>query len=104
MQVNVIDHFSQKMPTLSENPLQLFGSELERVDCYKYLLGVLLTCDLSWSSHISDICTKARRVYTGPPLQMVLWINLAKLIEAVVSIFGETPPGVYMRAKYGILT
>jgi hypothetical protein len=51
----------KKIPTLPESPLQLLGSELERVDCYKYL-GVLLTCDLSWSSHVSNICTKARRV------------------------------------------
>ena len=51
----------KKMPTLPENPLQLPESELERVDCYKYL-GVILTCNLFWSSHISNICTKARLV------------------------------------------
>ena len=51
----------KKSPTLPENPLRLLGSELERVNCYKYL-GVLLTSDLSWSSHVGSICTKARRV------------------------------------------
>ena len=51
----------KRSPTLPENPLELLGSELERVDCYKYL-GVLLTSDLSWSSHVGSVCTKARRV------------------------------------------
>ncbi len=51
----------KKAPTLWESPLQLLGSDLERVDCYKYL-GILLTCDLSWSSHISNICAKAHHV------------------------------------------
>ena len=44
-----------------ENPLQLLGSMLEQVDCYKYL-GVLFTSDLCWSSHVGNICTKTCRV------------------------------------------
>ena len=51
----------KKTLTLPENPLRLLGSELERVNCYKYL-GVLLTSNLSWSSHVDNICIKARRV------------------------------------------
>ena len=51
----------KKSPSLPTEPLQLLGSELERVDCYRYL-GVLLTSDLSWSPHVTNICTKARRV------------------------------------------
>ena len=51
----------KKMSTLSENPLQLLRNEFERVNCYKYL-GVLLTNDLSWSSHVGNKCIKARRV------------------------------------------
>ena len=51
----------KRAPTLPETPLELLGNELERVNSYKYL-GVLLTSDLSWSSHVGNICTKARRV------------------------------------------
>ena len=51
----------KKSPSLPTEPLQLLGNELERVDCYRYL-GVLLTSDLSWSPHVTNICTKARRV------------------------------------------
>ena len=34
---------------------------LERADYYKYL-GLLLTSDFSWSSHIHNICAKARKL------------------------------------------
>ncbi len=40
--------------------LALGGTELEKVDCFKYL-GVLLCNDMSFSKHIESICTKARK-------------------------------------------
>ena len=39
------------------HPLVLNGENLVKVDSYKYL-GILLTSDLSWSFHISDVCAK----------------------------------------------
>ena len=36
-------------------------SPLEQVETFKYL-RVLLSSDLSWSSHIDFICTKARKL------------------------------------------
>ena len=51
----------KRNPPLPDIPLQLCGSALERVDSYKYL-GVLVSCDLSWSLHIEFACQKARRV------------------------------------------
>ena len=48
-------------PSLPPTGLQLNGAPLQRVESYKYL-GLLLSNNLSWSSHISSICNKARRV------------------------------------------
>ena len=39
----------------------LNSSPLEQVETFKYL-GILLSSDLSWSSHIDFICTKARKL------------------------------------------
>ena len=45
----------------SSASLTLNGCTLEQVTTYKYL-GVNISCDLSWSSHIAIICTKARKM------------------------------------------
>ena len=46
------------------NKIQAFytleGTFLENVDNIKYL-GVTITNDLKWNTHISNICTKANR-------------------------------------------
>ena len=42
-------------------PLALNGTALDKVVTFKYL-GVLLSDNLSWSNHISNACTKARKV------------------------------------------
>ena len=41
-------------------PYTLEGTVLENVDNIKYL-GVAITNDLKWNTHISSICTKANR-------------------------------------------
>ena len=41
--------------------LQLCGQPLERVPTYKYL-GLLVSDNLSWSQHIQNLCTKARKL------------------------------------------
>jgi hypothetical protein len=44
-----------------ESALILNGHTLSQVDVYKYL-GILLSKDLSWSPHVDEICSKARKV------------------------------------------
>ena len=51
----------KKEPITPPHALVLNNSTLEKVQSYKYL-GLLLTADLSWSSHISSICLKARKI------------------------------------------
>ena len=51
----------KKKPITPQCALILNGNNLEQVKSYKYL-GLLLTADLSWSSHISSVCLKARKI------------------------------------------
>ena len=54
-------YFKKNVPTLPSPQLQLHDHPLERVESYKYL-GLLLTNNLSWSPHITNICSKAKQV------------------------------------------
>ncbi len=47
--------------TMSTTSLTLNDSHLEVVRCFKYL-GLLLSSDLSWSSHIETTCAKVRKL------------------------------------------
>ena len=49
-------HIASSVPQL-----QLCGQPLERVPTYKYL-GLLLSDNLSWTRHIKNLCTKARKL------------------------------------------
>ena len=52
---------SRKKTNLLVPPLITLGSSaIERTHSYKYL-GVSISSDLSWSEHIYNICTRARR-------------------------------------------
>ena len=51
----------KKEPITPLHDLVLNNGTLEKVQSYKYL-GLLLTVDLSWSSHIASICLKARKI------------------------------------------
>ena len=52
---------SRKRAGILPPPLTLQGQLLQQVDHFKYL-GLLLSSDLSWSSHVENICNKARKL------------------------------------------
>ena len=55
----LFSHKPSRLPSFA--PLVLAGSPIELVSTFKYL-GVLLTPSLSWSTHISSICSRARKI------------------------------------------
>ena len=52
---------TKKINPIQPLQLQLNGIPLEQVEHFKYL-GVLFSSDLSWSTHIDSICSKARKL------------------------------------------
>ena len=50
----------KRNPSLPQT-LTLGGSDLERVECFKYL-GLLLSANLSFSEHIQSMCMKAKKI------------------------------------------
>ena len=51
----------KRFPTTPLHPLMLNGLHLNEVECFKYL-GVLLSSDLSWTPHITSVCSKAKQI------------------------------------------
>ena len=51
----------KQSPIVPPLPLELFNSPMQRVDCCKYL-GLLITNNLTWSAHISSICSNAKKI------------------------------------------
>ena len=78
---------SRKRAGISPASLTLQGNHLERVECFKYL-GLLLTPDLSWSTHVDSICSKARKLlgllyrkyyqYAEPQIILQLYVSLVR--------------------------
>ena len=64
--------------------LYLNSQQLEVVKCYKYL-GVCIESDLSWNTHITEICKKAKKImgliyqknslHTDPQVMAKLYIQ-----------------------------
>ena len=51
---------SRKHSYLSGQSINVFGQILEKVESYKYL-GVIINSTLTWSDHISRVCSRARQ-------------------------------------------
>ena len=49
-------------PTLPQSSLTICGVDLEKVDTMKYL-GVCISNNLSWSTHVNSVCSKANEYW-----------------------------------------
>ena len=72
-------------PVLS---IYLNGTPLENIPTFKYL-GLIISSDLSWCSHISNICSKAKRI-----LGLIIIQTFLQAIEQAIerSDFAPTLP------------
>ena len=66
-------------------PLKLHEQAMEKVSQYKYL-GVIIKEDLTWSSHINEITTKARRMVGLSYRQFYAWTSTPALLQLYKSI------------------
>ena len=85
----------------------LEGTDLENVESIKYL-GVTITSDLRWNTHVSNVCTKAanrtlgflrRNLYSCP--QEVKEAAYKGLVRPVLD-YGSSvwdPPGVFLQEE-----
>ena len=84
----------------------LEGTDLENVESIKYL-GVTITCDLRWNTHVSNVCTKANRIigflrknlYSCP--QQVKEASYKGLVRPVLDYSSSVwdPPGVVLQEE-----
>ena len=58
-------------PYLPSAGLRLDGIALEQVNSYRYLV-VVVSSKLTWSEHIEQVCSKARKLVAWDALQAVL--------------------------------
>ena len=93
----------KRCPTTYSEPLHLCGSGLEEVKFFKYL-GVLLINNLSWSDHISELCSKARKIIGLLYRQFYNDSNPATLKQLYISLVRPCTLGVAMQHKSGIPT
>ena len=85
----------------------LEGTDLENVESIKYL-GVTITSDLRWNTHVSNVCTKANRILGswGETYILVPRRQKRQLIKDwcaqswIMAVrFGTLPPGVILQEE-----
>ena len=84
----------------------LEGTDLENVESIKYL-GVTITNDLRWNTHVSNVCTKANRtlgflrrnLHSCPPGGKRSSVQRTGVPGRGVWQFGLGPPGVILQEE-----
>ena len=65
--------------------LTLHSQQIEKVPSYKYL-GVTITDNLSWSTHINQITSKARKIIGLIYRQFYTWTSQPALLQLYTSL------------------
>ena len=89
----------KRQPLLPPTGLCLNGEVLELVDHYRYL-GVLVTLNFTWSDHINQISTKARRL-VGMLYRQFSWADTKTILHIYITAYN---PISNMLANFGTLT
>ena len=76
-----------KKSSIPAPSITLYGQPLDKVSCYKYL-GVIISEDLSWTNHIDEISSKARKIvgllyrqfsmHSSPQALLCLYVSLVR--------------------------
>ena len=78
----------------------LEGTDLENVESIKYL-GVTITSDLRWNTHVSNVCTKANRTLGFLRRNLYSYKAYKGLVRPVLD-YGSSvwdPPGVVLQEE-----
>ena len=62
LNLNAVKCTRKKQPIVPLTPVLIYGNAVERVNSFKYL-GVWITKDLTWSRHVTEICTNVGLIY-----------------------------------------
>ena len=94
----------KRTPLNPAAPLLLDGRPMEQVSNYRYL-GVMVTSKLSWSDHIEQICTKARRLVGMLYRQFYCWADILLHCShftshaSVHTLNMPVPSGIHIHAR-----
>ena len=71
--------------------LKLYNNLLERVSSYKYL-GVIISDDLTWTTHINEMSNKARKIVRLIIIPSVLFLVISTSLTPTIYLTCETSP------------
>ena len=80
----------KRHPYLPSAGLQLDGIALEQVNSYCYL-GEVVSSKLTWSEHIEQVCSKARKLVGMLYRQFYSWADIPILLLIIPHLHPSTP-------------
>ena len=85
----------KRTPTTPASPILLNGIPLERVELFKHL-GLIISSHVSWSSHITSICAKPKRILGLLYRQYYNHVEGHVLKQLYISLIRPHAPGMQL--------